>query len=67
MQTLNEKIDLLRSAIRQFKQVTCHYQGHHRICCPHILGHMGGRWACRVWQFGGGSSRPAELPMWRNL
>lgn len=67
MQTLKEKIGLIRAAISDLKQITCDYKGHHRVCCPHILGTMRGQLASRVWQFSGGSSSPDDLPMWRNL
>jgi hypothetical protein len=67
MQTLNEKLDLLRIAIRDLKQVTGTYDQYRRVFCPHILGKMSRQWACRVWQFDGQSSKPAQLPDWRNF
>lgn len=66
MQTLNEKTELLRVAIRDLKQVAGTYHGHPRLFCPHIVGTKEGRWKILVWQFGGSSSRPHTLPEWRD-
>ncbi len=30
---------LIRKAILAEQQITCHYNGHYRELCPHILGH----------------------------
>ena len=67
VQTLQEKIVLIRASITQLKQVACVYKGHDRLLCFHILGTKNGVWKCYAWQFAGGSSRPHELPMWRDM
>lgn len=67
MQTLTEKIDLLRTAITELKQVTGSYQGYDRVFCPHILGTKANVWKIFVWQFDGSSSKPHLLPSWRDF
>ena len=67
VQTLDEKVQLLRTAVAELKQVTAIYHDLPRIFCPHILGQMSQQWAVRAWQFDGESSKPTELPMWRNF
>ena len=62
-----DKIEFARAAITDLKQATGVYQGHPRAFCIHVLGHMSGRWAIRVWQFDGQSSRPERLPDWSNF
>ncbi|MTD93501.1 hypothetical protein GIW81_04025 [Hyphomicrobium sp. xq] len=59
---------LIRKAILAERQVTCHYNGHYRELCPHILGHTNGEEKLLAFQFGGESSKP--LPRggeWRCL
>ena len=53
----DEKIALLRTAIRQLKQVVGLCNGLPREFCPHILGTKHHEWAALVWQFGGQSTR----------
>ena len=60
-------IELLRQAIRELKQVVGHCNGYYREFCPHALGHKQGVWKALVWQFGGTSSKPKDLPNWRWL
>jgi len=58
----------IRQAILAERQITCHYNGHHRELCPHILGHANGEEKLLAFQFGGESSKP--LPRggeWRCL
>lgn len=59
---------LIARAIRAEQQITCHYNGHYRELCPHILGHTDGEEKLLAFQFGGTSSKP--LPRegeWRCL
>ena len=59
---------LIRKAIIAEQQITCHYNGHYRELCPHILGHTNGEEKLLAFQFGGKSSKP--LPRdgeWRCL
>lgn len=67
MQTLNQKIALLRTAITELKQVTGSYEGYERVFCPHILGTKANVWKTFVWQFDGSSSKPHLLPNWRDF
>jgi hypothetical protein len=58
----------IRQAILAERQITCHYNGHYRELCPHILGHTIGEEKLLAFQFGGESSKP--LPRggeWRCL
>lgn len=64
---LEDKIALIRSAIIHRKQVVAVYNGHERLFCPHILGTKSGGRKTLVWQFGGSSSKPQELPLWRDF
>jgi hypothetical protein len=48
--------DLLRSAIRDRRQVVAYYQGHRREFCPHVLGTKAGKARVLVFQFGGETS-----------
>lgn len=50
---MQEKIELLRSAIRELKQVTGTCNGYPREFCPHVLGQKGAKWSVLVWQFAG--------------
>jgi hypothetical protein len=59
---------LIRKAILAEQQITCHYHGHYRDLCAHILGHTNGEEKLLAFQFGGMSSKP--LPRggeWRCL
>lgn len=59
---------LFRKAILETKQVTCVYKGHHRVLCPHIIGHSDGAEVVLAFQFAGGTS--STLPAggaWRCL
>jgi hypothetical protein len=59
---------LIRKAILAEQQITCHYNGHYRELCPHILGHTDSEKKLLAFQFGGRSSKP--LPRsgeWRCL
>jgi hypothetical protein len=59
---------LIRKAILAERQITCHYNGHYRELCPHILGHTDSQEKLLAFQFGGESSKP--LPRggeWRCL
>ena len=59
---------LIRKAILAEQQITCHYNGHYRELCPHILGHTDSEEKLLAFQFGGRSSKP--LPRsgeWRCL
>jgi len=58
-------IALLRTAIRELKQVVGYDNDLYREFCPHVLGHKEGVWKVLVWQFGGTSSKPDDLPNWR--
>ena len=49
---------LIRKAIIAEQQITCHYNGHYRELCPHILGHTNGEEKLLAFQFGGKSSKP---------
>jgi hypothetical protein len=63
---LNEKLNLLRDAILNRKQVTGICESYHREFCPHLLGTKNGRWHVFGWQFAGGSNH--SLPpggQWR--
>ena len=46
-----------RQAIRHRMQITCTYQGHTRVLCPHTLGHKNGQEKVLSYQFAGGSSK----------
>jgi predicted DNA binding CopG/RHH family protein len=48
---------LFAKAMRERKQITCTYRGHHREVCPIILGHRDGQERALTYQFGGRSSR----------
>ena len=45
----------LRQAILDREQVSCMYQGHFRLCCPHTIGTTNGVPLVLVYQFGGSS------------
>jgi hypothetical protein len=64
--TSNEKIILLRAAIKELKQVTAVYNGLPREFCVHLLGTKNGDWKVLVWQFGGSSSKADDIPNWRD-
>lgn len=67
-QTHDEKRALIRTAIRELKQVTGYCNGLPREFCPHILGTKHGDWRALVWQFAGTCSKgAAELPNWRGF
>lgn len=59
-----DKIALIRDAIKNLKQMTATFNGHHRVFCPHVLGTKDGVWRVHAWQFAG-SSKEGSLPMWR--
>lgn len=65
-QAENEKLDVLRRAIRELKQVVGYRIGLPRMFCPHILGTKNGVWRTLVWQFDGESER-GGLPSWRGF
>ena len=48
--------DIFRNAILNRQQVSCHYSGHDRLVCPHVIGTKSGRPQVLTWQFAGGSS-----------
>ena len=52
-QQLDEKLDILRTAIQETKQITGLGKDLPREFCPHILGRKNGRWHVLVWQFAG--------------
>lgn len=58
------EVAILRSSIRELKQVAAKYHCFHRIFCPHILGLKDDKWHVLGWQFGGASER-GGLPNWR--
>lgn len=62
-----QDIELLRTAIRDLKQVIAYDNGLYREFCPHVLGRKNGVWGVLVWQFAGDSSRPNSLPSWRHF
>jgi hypothetical protein len=62
----DEKIALLRIAIRELRQVVCGGKGLPREFCPHILGTKERVWRTLVWQFDGSSER-GGLPSWRGF
>jgi hypothetical protein len=64
---LRAKIDLLRSAIKDRKQVVGRSNGHPREFCPYNLGVKDGGWRVFAWQFGGVSSKPLGSGAWRCL
>jgi hypothetical protein len=43
-------LDLIRSAIRDRRQIAFWSTGYHRIACPHLLGTKLGAWHLFVWQ-----------------
>jgi hypothetical protein len=61
--------ELLLSAMRGRKQVTCIYQGHRREVCPILLGRTGPEEKSLVYQFGGSSSVGPVKPggLWKCL
>jgi hypothetical protein len=67
MQTTNEKIALLRASIKGLRQFYATYDGHERMCCAHILGTKQGQWKVLCWQFDGSSSKPEQIPTWRDF
>jgi len=48
--------ELLRSAVREQRQVVAGYQGYRREFCPHILGTKAGKARVLAYQFGGETS-----------
>ncbi|WP_136656913.1 hypothetical protein [Nitratireductor sp. XY-223] len=54
---LEEKIELIRDAIRDHQQVTGLCNQYPREFCPHALGTKNGKWNTLVWQFGGLSEK----------
>jgi hypothetical protein len=49
--------DLIRAAVINKWQVSCWYNDHFRILCPHAIGHSNGVERVLGFQFGGTSSR----------
>ena len=66
-ETILQKIDLLRLSINNLQQVSAVYNGYPRILCVHMLGTKEDQWKILCWQFGGSSSKPQELPTWRDF
>ena len=64
---LRPKIELLRRAIKDQKQVVGFGKGRPREFCPYTLGLGKQQWRVFVWQFGGQSSRPVGDGSWRCL
>lgn len=58
--SIDDKIQLLRDAIINHKQVTGLCNQYPREFCPHLLGRTGIKWSVLVWQFGGLSD--SDLP-----
>lgn len=60
--------ELIREAILNERQITCHYENCYRELCPHTIGHSDGEEKLLAWQFGGQTR--SVLPrggMWRCL
>jgi hypothetical protein len=64
VQSLDEKIEILRHAIGHRKQVTGVGAGLPRAFCAHSLGRTGEEWRVLAWQFDGRSDT-GPLPAWR--
>ncbi len=65
--TLEDKIELLRTSIKNLSPISATYDGYPRELCVHIIGTKRGDWKAFAWQFAGSSSRPESLPTWRDL
>jgi hypothetical protein len=63
-QSLDDKVAVLRDAIRSLKQVTGLCNDLPREFCPHVLGTKRGEWQVLVWQFDGLSEK-GTVPGWR--
>ena len=53
--------ELIKIAIKNKKQITCHYQGYYRELCPHVIGRKNGVEQALFYQFGGRSKTEGEI------
>lgn len=65
-QSVDDKISILRDAIRNVKQVTGLGKCLPREFCPHIMGTKNHVWRVLTWQFAG-LSNSGDLPGWRGF
>jgi hypothetical protein len=63
---IDDKIAIIRDAIKTGKHVHCTFDGYRRETCCHIVGTTKGVWRGLFWQFDGTTSQgPQSLPNWR--
>lgn len=65
MQTLVDRIQAFRDAIRRAVPVGFTSSTHDRKFCPQVLGTKLGEWHCLGWQYDGETSPGRKLPDWR--